>query len=133
MYPGYVRKDVDQRYLSKEQAVTLTIPGGTPIDSEGYVEVSPPSGYVFVIRYFKLSTDPEVYGNILLTGLDGVEARLLAEDQDENLSDQLYDASDWTGEGFVLTKFRVYGKAKVDTTADRNVVAKWCGHLRRWW
>ena len=117
------------RYLPKDQSTSVSFPSGTPSGTEGYAEVSPPSGYIFAIRYFKLSTDPETNGNILVTGLDGVEVQLLATDQAENLADQLYDASDWDSDFIFCKKFRLYGKTTTTTTADRTVTLKWCGGL----
>jgi len=119
------------RYLSKEQSVTLTFPSGTPADTEGYVEVAAPTGHLFAIRYFKLTTPPEVRGNVLLRGLDGVEVKMLSIDQDENLADQLYDASDWDASHLLLRKFRLYGVTKATTTANRLCILRWSGGLVR--
>ena len=120
------------RYLSKESSVSLVFSSGTPKDTEGYVEVSPPDGYFFAVRYFKLTTPPEVEGNILATGMDGVEVRLLAENQAENVSDQVYDASDWGSDLLYLKKFKLYGVVIADTTADRELILRWSGGLVRW-
>ena len=117
------------RYLPKEQSINLTFPSGTPEGTEGFAEVTPPEGYYFAIRYFKLTTPNEVEGNILVTGMDGEETRLLAENQSAGLSDQLYDYSDWDSDFLFLKKFRLYGKTTTTTTADRVVVLKWSGGL----
>lgn len=117
------------QYLSKEQSITLTFPAGTPEETEGFVEVTPPDGYYFAIRYFKLTTPDEAEGNILVTGMDDEETRLLASNQSAGLSDQLYDASDWDKDFLYLKKFRLYGITTTTTTADRSLVLKWCGGL----
>jgi len=117
------------RYLSKEQSVTLTLASGTPTDTEGFIEVTPLDGYISALRSFKLTTPLEVKGNVLLTGLDGEETRMLADDQAENLADQLYDASDWDADFFHLKKHRLYGLTTTALTADRAVVLKWSGGL----
>jgi len=119
------------RYLPKEQSVSLTFPSGTPEGTEGFVEVTPPNGYVFAIRYFVLTTPEEVEGNILVTGMDGEETRLLAENQSPGLSDQTYDHSDWDTDFFYLKKFKLYGYVTTDTTADRVITLKWSGALVR--
>jgi len=117
------------RYLSKEQVADLTIPAGTPINTEGFAEITPPNGYMFAIRYFKLTTPTEVRGNILVTGKDEVETRLLTIDQAPGLTDQLYKSDDWVPDFFFLKKFRLYGVTEAVTTADRVLVLKWCGGL----
>jgi len=117
------------RYLSKEQSVTLTFASGTPADTEGFIEVAPPSGYMSALRYFKLTTPLEVKGNVLLTGLDGEETRMLADDQAENLADQLFDVSDWDVDFFHLKKYRLYGITTATLTADRSAILKWSGGL----
>ena len=117
------------RYLSKGQTVSLVFPSGTPKGTECFVEVTPPKRYCFAIRYFKLTTPPEVEANILVTCMDNVEIRLLAENQAENLTDQLYDASDWDVDFLYLKKYRLYAITITDTTADRELILKWSGGL----
>jgi len=117
------------RYLSKEQIADLTFPSGTPADTEDFVEITPPDGYVFAIRYFKLTTPLEVKGNILVTGMDGEEVRLLKEDQAAGITDELYDVSDWDKDFIYLKKFRLYGITEAVTTADRTLTLKWSGGL----
>jgi len=135
--PGDLKKALREelrrpsRYFPKEQSVSITFTAGTPAGTEGLVEVAPPAGYLFAIRYFKLTTPPEVRANVLLTGLDGFETKMLAEDQDENLADQLYDASDWEDQCFYLQRVRLYAVTKAVTTADRSCVLKWSGGLVR--
>jgi len=118
-----------RRYLPKEQSATLTLASGTPTDTEGFIEVTPPDGYMSALRYFKLTTPLEVKGNVLLTGLDGEETRMLADDQAENLADQLYDVSDWDVDFFHLKKYRLYGITTATLTADRSAILKWSGGL----
>lgn len=124
---GVLRKP--WHYLPKEQSVSVTLAAGSPKGAEAFAEVTPPEGYVFAIRYFKLTTPPEVQGNILATGMDGVEERLLADNQAENLADQVYDASDWDMDFLFLKKFRLYAVATAVTTADRVVTLRWSGAL----
>jgi len=118
-----------RRYLSKEQEASLTLTSGTPKDTETFVEITPPDGYMFAIRYFKLTTPLEAKANMLVTGLVGEEVRLLKDDQSENLTDMLYDASDWSPRFFFLRKFRLYAITTSVTTADRVVMLKYSGSL----
>ncbi|MEM3389630.1 MAG: hypothetical protein QW491_09495 [Thermoproteota archaeon] len=119
------------QYLPKEQTASLTIPSGTAGGQERTLLVSPPEGYFFAIRYFKLTTPAEVKGNIILIGMDGVETKLLASDQNANLSDQQYNASDWDPEFLYLAGFKVYGLTTTQLTADRTVTVKYSGGLVR--
>jgi hypothetical protein len=109
------------------------------------VEILPPDGYIFKIKWFKLTTPLEVQGNILVTGQDGEETRLLNREdtttgnQPENLTDELYDSSDWDAEALFLQKFRLYGivtgydpttgTTSLVTTADRQLVLKFSGSI----
>jgi len=117
------------RYLPKDQSVTVEFASGTPAGTEKYSsDVTPPEGYCFAIRYFRLITPQEVEANILVTGMDGEETKLLSENQSPS-SNVLYDASDWDADFLFVKKFRVYAKATTDTTDVRTVTVKYSGGL----
>jgi hypothetical protein len=128
------RSRVTDQYLPKESQVFATVPTNTPKDTEVYMVVTPPTDYIFKIRYFKLTTPLEVQGNILGTGIDGSQVRLLRDNQAEGLTDQLYDSSDWDSEAFFLQQFTLYGIVTADpvTTADRQLILKFSGSLIRY-
>jgi len=128
---GMAKSRVTDRHIPKESEITLTVQPNTPKDTEVYAEVTPPDGYILKIRYFKLTTPKEIQGNILLTGTDGEEVRMLKDNQAEDLADQLYDHSDWDAEAFFLQKFRLYGIVTADpaTTTSWNIVVKYSGTL----
>ena len=126
------------KYLPKEQAVSVVVPSGTEAGTELRREVTPPEGHIFLIKYFKLTTPPEVEGNILVTTIDGEEVKLINRldnpptyNQPENETDTLYDASDWGVMAFIVKKVTLLAHVKTTTTADREVVLKWCGSLMR--
>ena len=136
---GLAKSRVTDRYLPKDSQITVTFPTNTPKDTEAYVEVTPPTGYLFKIRYFIITTPLEVQANVLLTGIDGTETRMLKDNQAENLTDQLYDVGDWDSEAFFLQKFRLYvivtgydpttDTTNPVTTADRQVILKYSGSI----
>jgi len=123
-----LRKPV--RYLSKDVSLVATLVEGTPEGAEVLVESTPPPGHLLAIRYFRLRTPPEVAANILVTGADWHETKLLAEDQGEDL-DVVYDASDWDADFVVATRVRLYARALVRTTSDRTASLSFCGGLIR--
>jgi len=126
---GYPLTKTD-RYVSKDTPIELSMAAGTVAGAEKVKEVSPPAGYAFAIRYFRLVTPLEMVGNILVTGLDGVESRLLYADQDEDRN-VVHDASDWDSFFIYCRGFKLFGKAKVDLTADRVMRCLYSGGLVR--
>lgn len=116
------------RYIPMNSNVSITFSNGTPENTEGFIEVTPPSGYRFAITYFTLTTPEEVQANILGTSIDGTQKLLLATNQAENLSDQNYPASDWDQGFLVLNSFQLYGiVTAAATTADRTVTLYYGG------
>lgn len=120
-----------RRYLQYENAVSLTIPSGTPANTEFLLEVIPDTPYWFGIRYFKLTTPLEVQANIKAQHPDAKEDFLLHPHQDENQTDVIYDSSNWGVKELILRKFYLYAVTKVETTADREVILKFCGNYKK--
>lgn len=115
-----------KKYLPKPTTLKIQIDSGTPAGKEFTENAKPDDGYWFKIRYFKLTTPPEVEANIIIS-TDYGDTPLLAINQDENTT-EVYDASDWDSDGFFyLKKITLYAKTKTTTTDVREVALEYCG------
>ena len=113
-------------YIPKGTQVTLEFSNGVVSGAEARLDVYPKTGYKFKIKYFKLTTPPEVEANIILVNDKG-EQILLAIPQDEDTV-EVYDYSDFDDEEmFYLNSFALYAKAKTNITANRDVVLEFGG------
>ena len=121
------------RYIPLNTYVDITFSTGTPQNTEAETQVSPPRGYKFAIKYFIISTPPEVQANIIATGIDGTETLLLNDNQEEN-SVYSYKASNWDVDFLLLDSFKLYGVVSAtQTTADRTINLKWGGGFVKGW
>lgn len=113
-------------YIPKGSQVIVEFNSGVAAETEARVDVNPKEGYKFKIKYFKLTTPPEVEANIILV-TDNGEQTLLASNQPENTT-EIYDYSDFYDEEmFYINSFALYVKTTVDTTAVRDVVLEYGG------
>ena len=55
-----------KQYIPKGSKVIIEFSGGVSSDTEARADVSPNEGYKFKIKYFKLTTPPEVEANIII-------------------------------------------------------------------
>jgi len=114
--------------------VELEFPLNTEADVEAVVEVLPDSGYACMgIRRLKLTTEAEVYGNVIISPwispvndpADGI--RLEAADVDELTTDHTIYASNYRTDYIYCDKLWLYGRVKTTTTAARKVICKCAG------
>ena len=119
--------------IPKDTAIELIFPIGTILNTENVVEVMPERGFLFAIRYFALTTPVEVSGNIIVSPFarpvddPAIGTKLLAVDQAANIVNVVIDAGDFDQWSILCDRFWVYGRAAVNTTANRILIVRICG------
>ena len=115
-----VRVVVQPKELLKANAVklTCTIPAYTLAGTEYWLTIS---ANKLIVKTVRIITDAEIKANMIAV-YDSEYEYLLPEDQNES-SDVTYDMSSWSEKGVECREFSIVGKASVDTTADKVLVA----------
>ena len=116
--------------IPKDTEIELIFPAGTILNAENFIEVMPERGFLFAIRYFTLTTPLEVDGNVIVSPFarpvdDPAEGiKLLAENLAANILNRVIDAGDFDHWFILCDRFWVYGRAMVNTTANRVVTVR---------
>jgi len=121
-----IRRKRDRIYLPNPAKVEIVVQNGAPQGAEYISEITPKDGYVFNIKYFRLTTPPEVEASVIIYNESG-ESVLMPSPLGENTSEH-HDYSDYSDDFLRCNKVRVSAKTLSSTTDDRVVILEYSGN-----
>ena len=121
-----IRRKRDRKYLPNPAKVEIVVQKGAPQGVVYTSEIIPDDNHVFNIKYFALTTPPEVEASIIIVN-DAGESTIMPSPQGENVS-EIYDYSDYSNEFIRCSKIILSAKVITTTSDDRTVMLEYSGN-----
>lgn len=125
---GVVKEREQLSIISYDSLISKDIASETTADSEFTVTLQASRGRKMLIRYLRLSTSPEVEGNIILKTSLAASLKLLETNQPPS-TDQTFDLDTVCKEGILCKSLSLYCKTTILITALRTVKLYYRGIL----